>query len=99
MVILPDCNDKRTLSAKRSFLYAKTYHKPLTNCLNLQPKETHTLIKLKTIMTKAIRTTSSGALTFGRVLSLFVLMLTCVIQVNAQKTVPVRVMKYVLIFR
>lgn len=41
-------------------------------------------------MTKAIRTTSSGALAFGRVLSLFVLMLTCVIQVNAQKTVPVR---------
>lgn len=41
-------------------------------------------------MTKAIRTTSSGASTLKSILSLFVFMLTCVIQVNAQKTVPIR---------
>lgn len=42
------------------------------------------------MITKAIQTSSAGASALCRILCLCVLMLTCVIQVNAQKAVPVR---------
>ncbi len=42
------------------------------------------------MITKADQTSSAGASALCRILCLCVLMLTCVIQVNAQKTVPIR---------